>query len=107
MHIVLIALLAVQAVDCAVHVLSGQVDPTRLLASAALAAGALWSVRTPSHAWLVLSICNAGYAIANVVFVMDEGALSSETQSLRYALVVFVMSSLALSMTLRLKLSRG
>ena len=107
MNTLMLALVAVQVVDIALHAATGQLEMMRVIASLVLAAGAYWSVHNPKQAWLTLTVCNAVYAVLNVIFVSQNGAVNPDTDSTRIALLLFVTGSLGLSIALRLKLTRG
>lgn len=88
---------AVQALDVAVHVGVGQVEPVRVLSNGWLVGGATLALLDPSRrsAWLWAS--GALYTALNLWFLWTEGLFNPATDSLRIPLFGFVALTLGLT----------
>ena len=96
------ALIALQMLDVAVHVATGQVEPLRLLSNLVIGAGAsAWvfvpALRGPTLLWA----SGAVYLGLNGLFLAREGLVNPTTEALRIPLFAFVLLSLLLLAWLR------
>jgi hypothetical protein len=97
MLVITVLVLLVQLLDMAVHVFSNQAEPVRIASNLILAVGVIFASRMQGgRSQLVLILSILGYAVLNLVFLMQSGMVNTTTGAARLPLFGFVMVSLIL-----------
>lgn len=88
-------LVALQAIDIAVHVATGQIEVLRILSNLVIVAGVGLAGRMQAPVW---ALCGAlGYLGLNALFLVLFGLINPTTDSLRVPLFGFLALSLMLA----------
>ncbi|MHA2503286.1 MAG: hypothetical protein ACXAE3_10485 [Candidatus Kariarchaeaceae archaeon] len=90
-----LGIVAIQIVDVTIHMLTGQFELLRTLASLVLIIGSYtWFRASTSGSWMDYGMRSwFVYLLLNVYFVMTNGLINPETNSLRIPLFLFVLAS--------------
>ena len=93
-HRTFAALVLIQSVDVAVHLIAGMLETLRISASVMLVVGA-WMILTSPNGAPSVGVANAfAFLVLNGVFVAVQGITNPQTGNLRLPMMLFVVASL-------------